>query len=164
MIMCVCMCTTYDYPFYDMIFIYKTAVCLIKTISPILQQAISLEWRILTRDCVIYLISVAVLVIVMWDGIIKLYEAVILMVLFVSYLTILFSNKCIARWLNKFAHLYTCKTRSTNLTEEESKCHCTTEYSEIYLLHYFHIRLSANVDQPPTNLRIYNQNLHISTS
>ncbi|XP_012542250.1 sodium/potassium/calcium exchanger 3 [Monomorium pharaonis] len=83
-------------------------------------HAIPLEWRILTRDCVIYLISVVVLVIVMWDGIIKLYEAIILMVLFIGYLIILFCSKCIVRWYNKFAHLYTCKTRSTNLTEEET--------------------------------------------
>ncbi|XP_077278802.1 sodium/potassium/calcium exchanger 3 isoform X1 [Temnothorax americanus] len=82
-------------------------------------HAIPLEWRILTRDCVIYVISVAVLVIIMWDGIIKLYEAIILMVLFVGYLIILFSSKCIVRWHNKLAHLYFCKTRSTDLNEEE---------------------------------------------
>ncbi|XP_071553844.1 sodium/potassium/calcium exchanger 3 [Temnothorax nylanderi] len=83
-------------------------------------HAIPLEWRILTRDCVIYAISVAVLVIMMWDGIIKLYEAIILMVLFVGYLIILFSSKCIVRWHNKLAHLYFCKTRSTDLNEEET--------------------------------------------
>lgn len=83
-------------------------------------HAIPLEWRILTRDCVLYVVSVAVLVIIMWDGIIKLYEAIILMILLISYLTLLFSSKCIVRWHNKLAHLYTCKNRSTNITEEET--------------------------------------------
>ncbi|KYN26792.1 Sodium/potassium/calcium exchanger 3 [Trachymyrmex cornetzi] len=83
-------------------------------------QAIPLEWRILTRDCIIYVISVVVLVIVMWDGIIQLYEAIILMVLLISYLMILFCNKLIARWYNKIVHLYIYKTRSTNFTNEET--------------------------------------------
>ncbi|XP_072753160.1 sodium/potassium/calcium exchanger 4 isoform X2 [Anoplolepis gracilipes] len=82
-------------------------------------HAIPLEWRILTRDCIIYVISVATLVVVMWDGIIKLYEAIILMVLFVTYLTILFCGKCFVHWHNKLAHLYTCKNRSTIFPEKE---------------------------------------------
>ncbi|XP_018304322.1 sodium/potassium/calcium exchanger 3 [Mycetomoellerius zeteki] len=83
-------------------------------------QAIPLEWRILTRDCIIYVISVVVLVIVMWDGIIQLYEAIILMVLLISYLMILFCSKLIVRWYNKIVHLYIYKARSTNLTNEET--------------------------------------------
>ncbi|KMQ94608.1 sodium potassium calcium exchanger 4-like protein [Lasius niger] len=75
-------------------------------------HAIPLERRILTRDCILYAISVATLVIVMWDGVIKLYEAIILMVLFVTYLTILFCSKYFVRWHNKLVHLYTDKNRS----------------------------------------------------
>ncbi|EZA57026.1 Sodium/potassium/calcium exchanger, partial [Ooceraea biroi] len=70
-------------------------------------HAIPLEWRILTRDSIIYVISVVVLVIVMWDGYIVLYEAIILMVLFASYLMILFCGKWFARWYNKLTHLCT---------------------------------------------------------
>ncbi|XP_018399172.1 PREDICTED: sodium/potassium/calcium exchanger 4-like [Cyphomyrmex costatus] len=83
-------------------------------------QAIPLEWRILTRDCVIYVISVVVLVIIMWDGIIQLYEAIILMVLLISYLMILFCSKYIVRWYNKIVHLYIYRTRSTSFTNEET--------------------------------------------
>lgn len=86
----------------------------------VLQQAISLEWRILTRDTIIYIISVAVLVVVMWDGLIELYEAILLMVLFVGYLTILFCSKWFMRCYNKLAHLCT-GNRSTALAENESK-------------------------------------------
>ncbi|XP_029166834.1 sodium/potassium/calcium exchanger 4-like isoform X2 [Nylanderia fulva] len=80
-------------------------------------HAIPLEWRILTRDCILYTLSVTILVIVMWDGVIKLYEAIILMVLFVIYLTILFCSRCFARWHNKLARLY--KNRRTNFSEKE---------------------------------------------
>ncbi|GAB1866614.1 Sodium/potassium/calcium exchanger 5 [Camponotus japonicus] len=82
-------------------------------------NAISLEWRILTRDCIIYVISVATLVIVMRDGVIKLYEAIILMVLFVTYLTILFCGKWFVRWYNKLAHLFTDKNGSTIFSEKK---------------------------------------------
>lgn len=141
----VCVCNVYC-SLYDTIFI------LIKMIFHFLQQAIPLEWRILTRDCVIYVISVTVLVIVMWDGIIQLYEAIILMVLFISYLTILFSSKCIVRWHNKLAHLYICKTRSTNLTEEESKFH--------YIIEGF---LSYNIISMLTSIDLLKIPKHLST-
>jgi len=122
--MCVCVCVfacnVSLYDIYDTIIMHKTVVCSIKAIFHVLQQVIPLEWRILTRDCVIYVISVVVLVIVMWDGVIKLYEAIILMTMFVGYLMLLFCSKCIMRWHNKLAHI--CKTRNTNLTENESKC------------------------------------------
>lgn len=67
------------------------------------------------------MISVATLVIIMWDGVIKLYEAIILMVLFVTYLTILFCGKCFVRWYNKLAHLFTDKNGSTIFSEKKSK-------------------------------------------
>ncbi|XP_011877017.1 PREDICTED: sodium/potassium/calcium exchanger 3-like [Vollenhovia emeryi] len=125
-------------------------------------HAIPLEWRILTRDCVIYVISVVVLVIVMWDGIIKLYEAIILMALFVSYLTILFSSKCIVRWHNKLAH--TCKARSTDITEDETpKCNGESMPDGLYRP-YFHGELVAEYRKsianrkPPTNGSIEAQN------
>ncbi|XP_039307977.1 sodium/potassium/calcium exchanger 4 isoform X1 [Solenopsis invicta] len=106
-------------------------------------HAIPLNWRILTRDCVIYLISVAILVIVMWDGIIKLYEAIILMVLFIGYLIILFCSKCIMRWYNKLAHLYTCRTHSTNLAEEETPKSNGESMLDGFYRPYFHGELVA---------------------
>ena len=56
-------------------------------------HAIPLEWRILSRDCIMYVISVGVLVIIMWDGLIVWYEATVLLVLFVIYVVLLFCGK-----------------------------------------------------------------------
>lgn len=78
-----------------------------------------MEWRVLTRDCIIYVISVGTLVVIMWDGLIEWYEATILMILFAAYLTILFCGKTFARWYNKLAHVYTGNTGSTAFSEEE---------------------------------------------
>jgi hypothetical protein len=61
-------------------------------------------------------------VIIMWDGMIMLYEAIILMVLFLGYLIILFCSNCFARWYNKFAHLYAEK-HTTTFSKNESKCY-----------------------------------------
>ncbi|KAL0118745.1 hypothetical protein PUN28_009427 [Cardiocondyla obscurior] len=101
-------------------------------------HAIPLEWRILTRDCVIYVLSVIVLVIVMWDGVIKLYEAIILIVLFISYLTLLFCSKCITRWHNKLAHVYVRKARSTNLNENENSKNSEESMPDGLYRPYFH--------------------------
>ncbi|XP_034172551.1 sodium/potassium/calcium exchanger 4 isoform X1 [Osmia lignaria lignaria] len=57
--------------------------------------AISLEWRVLTRDCTMYVISVGTLVLIMWDQRIVWYEAVSLLVLFFAYLVLLFAGKSI---------------------------------------------------------------------
>ncbi|XP_043506815.1 sodium/potassium/calcium exchanger 4-like [Frieseomelitta varia] len=56
-------------------------------------SAISLEWRILSRDCTMYVISVGTLVAIMWDQRIKWYEAMILLILFCIYLILLFCGK-----------------------------------------------------------------------
>ncbi|XP_078049499.1 sodium/potassium/calcium exchanger 4 [Augochlora pura] len=60
-------------------------------------HAVPLEWRVLTRDCTMFIISVAALVIVIWDGIIVWYEAAILLVLLLVYLVLLFTGKYLAR-------------------------------------------------------------------
>ncbi|XP_076631843.1 sodium/potassium/calcium exchanger 4 isoform X1 [Colletes latitarsis] len=60
-------------------------------------HAISLEWRILSRDCIMYVISVGTLVIIMWDGVITWYEATTLLTLFFLYLVLLFTGKWVMR-------------------------------------------------------------------
>ncbi|XP_033341291.2 sodium/potassium/calcium exchanger 4 [Megalopta genalis] len=61
-------------------------------------HAVPLEWRVLTRDCAMFIISVAVLVIIIWDGVIEWYEAAILLVLLLVYLILLFAGKLLARF------------------------------------------------------------------
>ncbi|XP_014204826.1 sodium/potassium/calcium exchanger 4-like [Copidosoma floridanum] len=68
-------------------------------------QGIRLKWQILSRDCIIYALSVGVLVFVMWDGYVTLTESVVLLILFFSYFTLLFVNDSIARTFRRmFAH------------------------------------------------------------
>ncbi|XP_071861669.1 sodium/potassium/calcium exchanger 4 isoform X2 [Bombus fervidus] len=55
--------------------------------------AIPLEWRILSRDCAMYVVSIGALVAIMWDRRIHWYEAMILLMLFCIYLILLFCGK-----------------------------------------------------------------------
>lgn len=66
-------------------------------------EAIHLKWGILTRDCIIYIISVSSLVIIMWDGVVTWYEASILLLLFAGYFSILFFSGRISRLFTNFA-------------------------------------------------------------
>ncbi|XP_015181431.1 PREDICTED: sodium/potassium/calcium exchanger 3-like isoform X1 [Polistes dominula] len=88
------------------------------------RHGIQLEWQILSRDCIIYVISVGLLVLVMWDGLITWYEATVFIVLFVGYLVLLFSGEGITRWYNKIKHLC---WNGTEFTEESAAAKPTTE-------------------------------------
>ncbi|XP_015435279.1 PREDICTED: sodium/potassium/calcium exchanger 4-like [Dufourea novaeangliae] len=60
-------------------------------------HAVPLQWRVLTRDCAVYIISVGALVIVIWDGRIVWYEAVMLLVILLVYLILLFCGPRMVR-------------------------------------------------------------------
>lgn len=64
-------------------------------------QGIPLEWKVLSRDCVIYMASVALLVIVMWDGRITSYESTLLMVFFATYFSFLFFSQSLVNWIHR---------------------------------------------------------------
>ncbi|KAK0085001.1 hypothetical protein PV325_005956 [Microctonus aethiopoides] len=76
-------------------------------------QGIQLDSWILSRDCIIYIISVGVLVIFMWDGRITWYESMILMILFAGYFTILFLNKYLYNFTNKIKSFICNKSKLT---------------------------------------------------
>ncbi|XP_031369643.1 sodium/potassium/calcium exchanger 4-like isoform X1 [Apis dorsata] len=65
--------------------------------------AIQLEWQLLSRDCIMYVISVGTLVIIMWDAKIQWYEAMILLILFCFYLILLFCGKLIRLYCDKIS-------------------------------------------------------------
>ncbi|XP_017876995.1 sodium/potassium/calcium exchanger 3-like [Ceratina calcarata] len=87
-------------------------------------HAIPLEWKTLTRDCTVYVISVATLVIIMWDNWITWYESVILIALFVFYLIVLFSGKkiklCARRVGGRFCT--TTSAKLSNIAENSENC------------------------------------------
>ena len=77
-------------------------------------QAIHLKWGILSRDCIIYIISVSCLVVIMWDGTVSWYEATVLLMLFAGYFSILFFSRKITRLFSRFFN-------KRKLSEEKSK-------------------------------------------
>ncbi|XP_035433907.2 sodium/potassium/calcium exchanger 4-like [Spodoptera frugiperda] len=70
---------------------------------------IKIERRPVTRDVIIYMINVSVLVAFVWDGQIDWYEAVVLGVLYVLYFVVMFNSvrmfalydRLVAKWCNK---------------------------------------------------------------
>ncbi|XP_057333400.1 sodium/potassium/calcium exchanger 3-like [Microplitis mediator] len=82
-------------------------------------QGIQLDGWILSRDCIIYIISVSVLVIVMWDSRVTWYEAMILMILFTAYFALLFLNKFLIKFTKYIKTLF--NKKSTLVVKTESK-------------------------------------------
>ncbi|XP_072376382.1 sodium/potassium/calcium exchanger 5-like [Diabrotica undecimpunctata] len=60
---------------------------------------LQLDWFPLTRDCIIYLISVTVLIVISWDGKIFWFETLIPLTVYVTYFVIMFNNKRIAKFV-----------------------------------------------------------------
>ncbi|EFN77187.1 sodium/potassium/calcium exchanger 4 [Harpegnathos saltator] len=106
-------------------------------------HVIQLEWRILTRDCIFNVISVGTLVVIMWDGVIELYEAAILIALLIAYLIILFCGKYFIRWYKKLARLFTSKTGSTAFSGDESPENKEEPMTDGLYRPYFHGELVA---------------------
>ncbi|XP_033211118.1 sodium/potassium/calcium exchanger 4-like [Belonocnema kinseyi] len=77
-------------------------------------EAIHLKWGILSRDCIIYIISVSSLVLIMWDGVVTWYEATVLLMLFAGYFSILFFSRRITR-------LFARMSNKRKLSEEKSE-------------------------------------------
>lgn len=72
-------------------------------------QPIKIESRPVTRDVVIYMINVGVLVAFVWDGQIDWYEALVLGILYILYFIVMFNSmrmfalydKCVAKYFKK---------------------------------------------------------------
>lgn len=55
-------------------------------------QPIAIEMRPVTRDVIIYMFNVSILVMIVWDGQVDWYEAVILAVLYILYFVFMFNS------------------------------------------------------------------------
>ena len=56
-------------------------------------KILNLDWRPLARDATFYTISIAILIIFAWDGMITWYEATILVVVYLIYVGTMFFNE-----------------------------------------------------------------------
>ncbi|CAK9807069.1 Sodium/potassium/calcium exchanger 5 [Anthophora quadrimaculata] len=81
-------------------------------------HSIQLEWQILSRDCIMYVISVGTLVIIMWDRQIRWYEASILLVFLCFYLILLFCGKGIMLCCGKIGR---CNFEKSTITISSNK-------------------------------------------
>ncbi|XP_015116098.1 sodium/potassium/calcium exchanger 4 [Diachasma alloeum] len=84
-------------------------------------QAIQLDSWILSRDCIIYVFSVSALVIVMWDGKIRWYESLVLIILFTGYFTLLFLNNKVIYCTKKIKELFRKRSELQNENERRSE-------------------------------------------
>lgn len=62
------------------------------------RKPISLDWFPVTRDSVLYAINIILLVIFAYDGVIWWYEAMVFVILYFAYFTIMFQNKRIMKF------------------------------------------------------------------
>ncbi|XP_065840411.1 sodium/potassium/calcium exchanger 3-like isoform X2 [Oscarella lobularis] len=62
-------------------------------------QVLSLDWRPLARDSFFYSLSIAVFIIVAWDGLVQHYEAAILLALYIVYVVVMKFNKSLMKCL-----------------------------------------------------------------
>lgn len=60
-------------------------------------QPIKIEWWPITRDILIYICAVSLLVAMTWDGLIFWYEGMILFIIYFLYFTIMFQNHRISK-------------------------------------------------------------------
>ncbi|XP_064639038.1 sodium/potassium/calcium exchanger 3-like isoform X6 [Lineus longissimus] len=62
-------------------------------------QVLHLDWRPMTRDSIFYALSIACFIQFSWDGVLELYEAIILLVLYILYIFIMVINVRLMDWM-----------------------------------------------------------------
>lgn len=62
------------------------------------RQDIPLDWWPLTRDCLAYGFTVAVLICIIHDERVEWYEALILVLLYIVYIGVMYFDKTIQKW------------------------------------------------------------------
>lgn len=67
----------------------------------LLFQPIKIDRRPVTRDVIVYIFNVSVLVAIVWDGIIYWYEALVLGILYILYFVIMFNSTRIFKVYDK---------------------------------------------------------------
>lgn len=68
-------------------------ILIIIALSAVLSgQVLNLDWRPLARDSVIYGLSVVIFIGFAWDGKLEWYEALILLLIYIMYITIMKFN------------------------------------------------------------------------
>ena len=69
-------------------------------------QVVPLDWWPLTRDCLAYGFTVAVLICIIHDERVEWYEALILVLLYAVYIAVMYFDKTIQKWARGIAFLF----------------------------------------------------------
>ncbi|XP_063918174.1 sodium/potassium/calcium exchanger 3-like [Zophobas morio] len=78
---------------------------------------VQLHWWPVTRDVIIYIFSVLLLVGITWDGVIYWYEGLVLFIVYFVYFTVMFQNARISKLVHKFVK----KVRKVNKVDDCEK-------------------------------------------
>ncbi|XP_060518277.1 sodium/potassium/calcium exchanger 3-like [Cylas formicarius] len=70
---------------------------------------IQLDWWPVTRDVCVYMLSITLLIVIVWDGFIFWYEGLALFIAYFVYFAIMFQNPRISRWVRNIAAKYQAK-------------------------------------------------------
>ena len=62
-------------------------------------QVLHLDWRPLTRDVIVYCISIALFIGFSWDGVFHWYEALIMLILYIVYILVMKVNPHLMKFL-----------------------------------------------------------------
>ncbi|KAJ6636450.1 Sodium/potassium/calcium exchanger 5 [Pseudolycoriella hygida] len=94
-----------------------SAVASFATRSPV-----QMDWVPITRDCVVFVANVIVLIGTTWDGYIHWYEALIIMIFAIPYFVIMFQSARISRFMKrKFEVEYGCCNRNISGVDDVEK-------------------------------------------
>ncbi|KAF5269163.1 hypothetical protein FQR65_LT02463 [Abscondita terminalis] len=75
----------------------------------IANMPIQVDWWPVTRDCFLYLLSVTLLVVMTWDGMVYWYEGMVLFIVYFMYFTIMFNNTRISNICKRAIRKFTSK-------------------------------------------------------
>nr|CAD7458344.1 unnamed protein product [Timema tahoe] len=93
-----------------------------------MEEVLKLDWWPLTRDCLMYGITVVVLILTLNDERVEWYEALMLVSMYILYISAMYFNTCMSDWVKgccrgRHRHVY----RKIVVTEETSPLLMTTD-------------------------------------
>lgn len=89
---------------------------------------IQVDWWPVTRDCFLYLLSITLLVVMTWDGIVYWYEGMVLFMVYFMYFTVMFNNTRISKLCKSAIKKFTTKmnTSTDDLIKSKTSCDNTS--------------------------------------
>nr|CAD7586816.1 unnamed protein product [Timema genevievae] len=118
-------------------------------------QVLKLDWWPLTRDCLMYGITVVVLILTLNDERVEWYEALMLVSMYILYISAMYFNTCMSDWVKgccrgRHRHVY----RKIVVTEETSPLLMTTGPLHFFLFHSYVLCPTSRPQGPECNTQL----------